>query len=164
MFKKKIHKQAIPKFHHGVTPLLRKRRIKKHDREPVLVCSKCKTVFPEFLARCPECGSRDWQGLSEVNPFNHLPLEHFLQICGHILWLGGCIAAIFLLWQTATEDSTYNDLLILSAVLVAGLGIFTSVAYFGLSEIARRVERIQKRLRSFHENDKVHQRKTINKH
>ena len=114
--------------------------------------------------RCPECGSRDWQGLSEVNPYNNAPLEQFLKLCGHLMWLGGCIACIFLLWQTTSNDKSYNELLILSAILVAAFGVFASVGYFGLSEITRRVERIQKRLRVFHENFRIHQRKPRYKH
>lgn len=159
LFVKNIHKTTIPKLNKPIRSLKKKRRIQKHGKEPVLVCSKCKTVFPEFLARCPECGSRDWQGLSEVNPYNNAPLEQFLKLCGHLMWLGGCIACIFILWQTTSHDQSYNELLVLSAVLVAAFGIFASVGYFGLSEINRRVERIQKRLRAFHENLGIHQRK-----
>lgn len=162
-FTKLNHKYAIPKLNKPIHTLQKKRRLQKHGKEPVLVCSKCKTVFPEFLARCPECGSRDWQGLSEINPYNHAPLEQFLKLCGHILWFGGCIACIFLLWQTTSEDKAYNELLILSAILVAAFGIFASVGYFGLSEITRRVERIQRRLRAFHENYRIHQRKPRHK-
>lgn len=128
---KHIQKTTIPKLNKPVQALPRKRRIQKHGKEPVLVCSKCKTVFPEFLARCPECGSRDWQGLSEVNPYNNAPLEQFLKLCGHLMWLGGCIACIFLLWQTTSSDQAYNELLVLSAVLVAAFGVFASVGYFG---------------------------------
>ncbi len=80
------------------------------------------------------------------------------------MWLGGCIACIFLLWQTTSNDKSYNELLILSAILVAAFGVFASVGYFGLSEITRRVERIQKRLRVFHENFRIHQRKPRYKH
>lgn len=159
LFIKNIHKTTIPKLNKPIRSLKKKRRIQKHGKEPVLVCSKCKTVFPEFLARCPECGSRDWQGLSEVNPYNNAPLEQFLKLCGHLMWLGGCIACIFILWQTTSHDQSYNELLVLSAILVAAFGIFASVGYFGLSEINRRVERIQKRLRAFHENFGIHQRK-----
>ena len=63
------------------------------------------------------------------------PTEHF--------------ACIFLLWQTTSKDQAYNELLILSAILVAAFGILASVGYFGLSEINRRVERIKRYLRAF---------------
>ena len=72
-FTKNTHKNTIPKLNRPIHTFQKKRRLQKHGKEPVLVCSKCKTVFPEFLARCPECGSRDWQGLSEVNPYNNAP-------------------------------------------------------------------------------------------
>ena len=156
---KHIQKTTIPKLDKPIRALPKKRRIQKHGKEPVLVCSKCKTVFPEFLARCPECGSRDWQGLSEVNPYNNAPLEQFLKLCGHLMWLGVCIACIFLLWQTTSSDQAYNELLVLSAILVAAFGVFASVGYFGLSEINRRVERIQKRLRTLPEDFHIHSKK-----
>ena len=36
--------------------------------ERELQCSRCKAIFPDYLARCPECGSEEWIGLVEVNP------------------------------------------------------------------------------------------------
>lgn len=159
---KNINKKHIPKLNHKIK--VRSKRINSLglSKEPVLVCSKCKHVFPEFLARCPECGSRDWQGISEVNPYNYLPMEQFLKICGHCLWLFATIASIFLLWQTDTTDKLMNEIYVLSAIMLAFGGVLTSVAYFGMSEITRRVERIQKRLRAFHENYRNRQRPTHN--
>lgn len=31
--------------------------------ERELQCSRCKAIFPDYLARCPECGSDEWIGL-----------------------------------------------------------------------------------------------------
>ncbi len=28
--------------------------------ERELQCSRCKAIFPDYLARCPECGSDEW--------------------------------------------------------------------------------------------------------
>lgn len=155
---KNINKKYIPKLNHKIIVRHKRRNSLGLSKEPVLVCSKCKHVFPEFLARCPECGSRDWQGISEVNPYNYLPMEQFLKICGHCLWLFATIASIFLLWQTDTTDRLMNEIYVLSAIMLAFGGVLTSVAYFGMSEITRRVERIQKRLRAFHENYRNKQR------
>ncbi len=157
---KTINKKHIPKLNNKIKIRPKRRTYTNLLHERMLVCSKCKTVFPEYLARCPECGSRDWQGISEVNPYNYLPMQQFLKICGHALWLFATLGAIFLLWQTDTNDATANQIYVLSAVFLSFLGILSSVAYFGLSEITRRAERIQKRLRAFHEGYRNHQRKS----
>jgi hypothetical protein len=68
------------------TPFRRKRLISlgssssssvevKVERE--LQCSRCKAIFPDYLARCPECGSEEWIGLVEVNPYTRMPMETF---------------------------------------------------------------------------------------
>ena len=155
---KTSNKKYIPKFNGKIKARYKRRQSSRFTADPVLVCSKCKHVFPEFLARCPECGSRDWQGLSEVNPYNYLPMEQFLKLCGHMLWLFATIGSIFLLWQTNTEDTEMNEIYVMSAIALAFGGILISVAYFGMSELTRRVERIQKRLRAFHENYRNRQR------
>ena len=157
---KNIDKKYIPKLNGKIKVRSKRKCSSSLTKEPVLICSKCKHVFPEFLARCPECGSRDWQGLSEVNPYNYLPMEQFLKICGHMLWLFATIGSLFLLWQTNTEDRVMNEIFVLSAILLAFMGILISVAYFGMSELTRRVERIQKRLRAFHENYRNRQKST----
>ena len=157
---KNINKKHIPKFSNKIKVRSKRRNSSSLTKVPVLVCTKCKHVFPEFLARCPECGSKDWQGLSEVNPYNYLPMEQFLKLCGHLLWIFATIGSIFLLWQTDTENRVMNEIYVFTAVLVAFCGILISVAYFGMSELTRRVERIQKRLRAFHESYRNRQRVT----
>ncbi len=150
--KKNPNEKYIPKLNNKIRIRRKKRHFHNFTEDKMLVCSRCKTVFPEYLARCSGCGSKDWQGISEVNPYNYLPMEQFLKICGHGLWLFATLGAIYMLWQTDTSDNAMNEIYVISAVLLAFLGIMTSVAYFGLSEITRRIERMQRRLRVFHEN------------
>ena len=80
------------------TPFRRKRLISRGSSsstsvevkvERELQCSRCKAIFPDYLARCPECGSEEWIGLVEVNPYTRMPMETFLKACGHLLWLVG---------------------------------------------------------------------------
>ncbi|MFQ9867871.1 MAG: translation initiation factor IF-2 [Bilophila wadsworthia] len=76
------------------TPFRRKRLISRGSSsstsvevkvERELQCSRCKAIFPDYLARCPECGSEEWIGLVEVNPYTRMPMETFLKACGHLL-------------------------------------------------------------------------------
>ena len=88
------------------TPFRRKRLISRGSSsstsvevkvERELQCSRCKAIFPDYLARCPECGSEEWIGLVEVNPYTRMPMETFLKACGHLLWLVGTIGFLVLL-------------------------------------------------------------------
>ena len=88
----------------------------KVERE--LQCSRCKAIFPDYLARCPECGSEEWIGLVEVNPYTRMPMETFLKACGHLLWLVGTIGFLVLLWQTDSPDAETNKLFIYGAFLL----------------------------------------------
>lgn len=155
-----MKKRYIPKFNHKIKTRKTRNCISYLEKESQLVCSKCKTVFPDYLARCPECGSTEWAGLSEVNPYNHLPMEQFLKLCGHFFWLFPTLGAIFLLWQTDTDNTALNEIYVLSAFVLCASGILISVAYFGMSELTRRVERIQRRLRAFHENYRIRSRQS----
>lgn len=155
---KNKNKKYIPKLNGKIKVRSRKRNFLGLGKDPVLICSRCKHNFPEFMARCPECGSKEWQGIAEVNPYNYLPMEQFLKVCGHFLWVFATVASLFLLWQTDTTDRFMNEIYVLAAIIFAFGGILTSVAYFGMSELTRRVERIQKRLRVFHENYRNRQR------
>ena len=143
------------------TPFRRKRLISlgssssssvevKVERE--LQCSRCKAIFPDYLTRCPECGSEEWIGLVEVNPYTRMPMETFLKACGHLLWLVGTIGFLVLLWQTDSPDAETNKLFIYGAFLLLFCSVLFSAAYFGMSEIMRRILRMQRRLRAFHEN------------
>ena len=100
------------------TPFRRKRLISlgssssssvevKVERE--LQCSRCKAIFPDYLARCPECGSEEWIGLVEVNPYTRMPMETFLKACGHLLWLVGTTGFLVLLasFHTAFSGDGY---------------------------------------------------------
>lgn len=153
-----MKKRYIPKFNHKIRTRHMPHCVRYLEKEPQLVCAKCKTVFPEYLARCPECGSTEWTGLSEVNPYNHLPMEQFLKLCGHFFWFLPTLGALFLLWQTDTENFLLNEMYVLGAIALCTSGVLISVAYFGMSELTRRVERIQRRLRAFHENYRIRQR------
>ena len=143
------------------TPFRRKRLISRGSSsstsvevkvERELQCSRCKAIFPDYLARCPECGSEEWIGLVEVNPYTRMPMETFLKACGHLLWLVGTIGFLVLLWQTDSPDAETNKLFIYGAFLLLFCSVLFSAAYFGMSEIMRRILRMQRRLRAFHEN------------
>lgn len=114
-------------------------------------CSRCSTRFPDYLARCPECGSEDWEELAEVNPYTRLPLESFLKGCGHAFWILGVLAFLVLLWLTDTPSPEMGRLFIYGAVCFLVLGTLFSALFFGLSEILRRILRMQRRLRAFHD-------------
>ena len=125
------------------TPFRRKRLISlgssssssvevKVERE--LQCSRCKAIFPDYLARCPECGSEEWIGLVEVNPYTRMPMETFLKACGHLLWLVGTTGFLVLLWQTDSPDAETNKLFIYGAFLLLFCSVLFSAAYFGMSE------------------------------
>lgn len=116
-----------------------------------LQCSRCKAIFPDYLARCPECGSEEWVGLAEVNPYTSMPMETFLKCCGHLLWLFGTFGFLAMIWHTDSQNEYQNNLFAYGAILVLFCGILFSAAYFGMSEMARRIVRIQRRLRAFHE-------------
>lgn len=120
--------------------------------ERELQCSRCKAIFPDYLARCPECGSDEWIGLVEVNPYTRMPMETFLKACGHLLWLMGTVGFLVLLWQTDGPDPETNRLFIYGAVLLLFCSVLFSAAYFGMSELMHRIVRMQRRLRAFHEN------------
>ena len=140
------------------TPFRRKRLISRGSSsstsvevkvERELQCSRCKAIFPDYLARCPECGSEEWIGLVEVNPYTRMPMETFLKACGHLLWLVGTIGFLVLLWQTDSPDAETNKLFIYGAFLLLFCSVLFSAAYFGMSEIMRRILRMQRRLRAF---------------
>lgn len=88
----------------------------------------------------------------EVNPYTRMPMETFLKACGHLLWLVGTIGFLVLLWQTDSPDAETNKLFIYGAFLLLFCSVLFSAAYFGMSEIMRRILRMQRRLRAFHEN------------
>lgn len=153
-----MRKNHIPKLQRRIVTRNKKRVLRHIGNEPQLVCSRCKSIFPEFLGRCPECGAKDWVGISEVNPYNHLAMEQFLRLCGHLLWFIPTLGTIYLLWQINDAQGLVLQNYIMGSLLLFSLGIVCSVAFFGLSELNRRVIRIQKRLRAFHENYRGKQR------
>ena len=65
------------------TPFRRKRLISRGSSsstsvevkvERELQCSRCKAIFPDYLARCPECGSE------ESVSYTHLTLPTILRV------------------------------------------------------------------------------------
>lgn len=114
-------------------------------------CLQCKATFPDYMRYCPECGSEERTGITEVNPYAHMPMDSFLQGCGHVFWLTGVVAFLMLIWQTNDMDKATGLLIFYGAICVLVSGVILSVAYFALSELLRRIIRIQRRLRTFHE-------------
>lgn len=132
--------------------LPRRSRPEFQDTAPrELQCSRCKAVFPDYLARCPECGSEEWVGLAEVNPYTRMPMENFLKACGHLLWMVGVIGFLVLLWQTDSSNEDRDRLFAYAGILLLFCSVLFSAAYFGMSEIMRRLLRVQRRLKAFHE-------------
>lgn len=117
-----------------------------------LQCAHCKTIFPDYLARCPECGSEEWTALVEVNPYARIPLESLIKGCGHLLWMLGIFAFFILIWQMDSDVAEENRLYFYLAVSMLVISILISAGFFGLSEILRRVLRMQRRLKVFHEH------------
>lgn len=116
------------------------------------ICERCRTVFSDFHSRCPECGSHNWELYSEENPYTRMPLERFIQLCGHSFWLIGTVLFITLLWQTDSNDYEHNLFYIYMAILSIASGVLISALYFALSEIITRTMRMQWRLRAFHDH------------
>ena len=117
-----------------------------------LQCAHCKTIFPDYLARCPECGSDEWTALVEVNPYARTPMESILKGCAHLLWMLGILGFFILAWRMDTENAETDRLYLFAAFATLAIGILLSTAFFGLSEIMRRVLRMQRRLKAFHEH------------
>ncbi len=116
-----------------------------------LLCSNCKFVFSNYLTRCPECGSEEWIGYTEVNPYSRMPLESIIKASGHALWIIGTLIAIYFLWQTDSDSDEANKISIYLAIVSLVFGVLMSVVYFSLGEIIQRLLRVQRRLRAFHE-------------
>ena len=139
---KKKHKGILAKRS------LRPERPKKDqaliDVQQELQCAHCKTLFPDYLARCPECGSDEWTALTEINPYSRIPMESIVKGCGHLL----CI----LVWQMDDPEPAVNRLYLYSGIAFLAVGIILSTAFSSLSELMRRTLRIQRRLKVFHEH------------
>lgn len=115
-------------------------------------CSRCRAVFPDFLSRCPECGHNDFSLYEEENPYTRMPLDRFIQLCGHGIWIGGTILFIALLWQTNSNNYDENAFYIYMSIISLVGSVFISALYFALSEIISRTVRLQRRLRVFHDH------------
>ncbi|MBR3881015.1 MAG: translation initiation factor IF-2 [Mailhella sp.] len=131
---------------------VRQKETHHEDVRHELQCAHCKTVFPDYLARCPECGSEEWTALVEVNPYGRIPMESIVKGCGHLLWMIGLFGFFILVWQMDTPDAETNRLYLYSGIACLTVGIILSTAFSGLSEMMRRTLRIQRRLKAFHEH------------
>lgn len=124
----------------------------ENDVSHELQCAHCKTLFPDFLGRCPECGSDEWTALVEVNPYARIPMESIIKGCAHILWMLGILGFFILVWQMDSPDDATNRLYLYMAIATLLVCVLISTAFFSLSELIRRVLRIQRRLKFFHEH------------
>lgn len=146
----KKHKGILAK--RSLRPVHPKKASLAEDIRQDLQCVHCKTVFPDYLARCPECGSDEWTALVEVNPYGRIPMESIVKGCGHLLWMIGLFGFFILTWQMDSPDAETNRLYLYSGIAVLAVGIILSTAFSGLSELMRRTLRIQRRLKAFHEH------------
>ncbi len=130
----------------------REKKTENTDIQQELQCAHCKTIFPDYLARCPECGSDEWTALIEVNPYARMPMEILIKGCGHLLWMIGILGFFILAWQMCDPDPVVNRLYLYGAIGFLVVCVLVSTAFFSLSEIMRRVLRMQRRLKVFHEH------------
>ncbi len=129
-----------------------------------LQCAHCKTIFPDYLGRCPECGSDEWTALVEVNPYARVPMESIIKGCAHLLWMLGILGFFIFIWQMDDPETEVNLLYLYSGIATLVVCILISAAFFSLSEVMRRILRIQRRLKFFHEHyNETHPVKHIHK-
>ena len=134
---------------------LRPRAMKKivdGNVQQELQCAHCKTIFPDYLGRCPECGSDEWTALVEVNPYARVPMESIIKGCAHLLWMLGILGFFVFVWQMDDPDPDVCLLYLYGGVATLVVCILVSAAFFSLSELMRRTLRIQRRLKVFHEH------------
>ena len=146
----KKHKGIIAK--RSLRPVKEKKVHKPDDVQQELQCAHCKTIFPDYLARCPECGSEEWTALVEVNPYSRIPMESIVKGCGHMLWMLGLFGFFVFIWQMDTPDPEQNRLYLYGGLCSLAVGIIASTAFSSLSELMRRTLRIQRRLKVFHDH------------
>ena len=75
----------------------------------------------------------------------------------------GTVGFLVLLWQTDSANEEADSLFMYGAVLLLFCSVLFSAAYFGMSEIMRRILRLQRRLRAFHEKYRETHRDTRRK-
>ncbi len=114
--------------------------------------ARCRTILPDYLGRCPECGSDEWTALIEVNPYARMPMESLIKGCAHLFWMLGILGFFIFVWQMDHAELEVNLLYLYSGIATLVVCILISTALFSLSELMRRVLRIQRRLKVFHEH------------
>lgn len=115
----------------------------------VVQCERCLETFSADLEICPVCGSDEMSGYKLQNPFSRLPMERVLAAAGHMIWILGVVACLIMLWNTNTNDETYNWLLAIAGFGVLLFSVIMSVTMIALGELMKRVIRIQRRVRAF---------------
>lgn len=121
----------------------------------MLHCEKCGEVFPSEFERCPKCKGTRFSGYTVVNPVARLPIESILRVMAHLTWMLGTAGCLALLWQTDSPDVDHNMLLLVAGFGVLVASVFISVTLFGMSEMLRRIVRIQLRLRAMFEDQQA---------
>lgn len=116
-------------------------------------CDECFTPYTEEDKICPGCGKR-LPGYDMENPISRLPMEQILRVAGHLLWIIGVTGCLVALWYTNQKDETLNWLIAAGGFVFLIGSIIISITLFGMSEMLRRIIRIQRRVRAFVEDYK----------
>lgn len=116
-------------------------------------CDECLTPYAEGDRLCPGCGKK-LPGYAVENPYSVLPMEHILRVVGHLVWIIGIAGFMVLLWNTDQKSEGLNWLIAAGGVVFLVISIIISIVLFCMSEILRRVIRIQRRVRAFMEDNK----------
>lgn len=116
-------------------------------------CIECQTPYSDDDKICPGCG-KHLPGYDIENPYSWVPMEHILRVVGHLVWIIGVAGCLTLLWNTDQVSDSTNWLIAAGAVVFLIASLIISIALFCLSEILRRVIRIQRKVRAFVEEYK----------
>lgn len=116
-------------------------------------CNECLTPYSEEDTLCPGCGKK-LPGFDLENPYSKLPMEHILRVVGHVVWIVGVVGFLIVLWNTDQKSENLNWLIAAGGVVFLTVSIIVSVTLFCMSEILRRVIRIQRKVRAFMEEYK----------
>jgi hypothetical protein len=124
------------------------------DKETAMrKCDECLTPYTDEDKLCPGCGKK-LPGYDIENPYSMLPMEHILRVVGHLVWIVGVVGFVIILWNTDQQNDNLNWLIAAGGFIFLAFSIVISIALFCMSEILRRVIRIQRRVRAFVEEYK----------
>jgi len=116
-------------------------------------CDECLTPYSDDDKICPGCG-KNLPGYAMENPYAWVPMEQILRVVGHLVWIIGVVGCLTLLWNTDQPSDNLNWLIAAGAFVFLISSVIISITLFCLSEILRRVIRIQRRVRAFVEEYK----------